>query len=885
MKKSLFLIAMLLLLICSFRSPAGELLITSPIEGAVINGAVNFTAEAKDLPALVSVAWRLNGRLISGNFFSTVGFTRPWHPAEVFDGPMSLQAVGSDIFGKVVAASKVVRFTADSGPGDMKLDEPVDISKTLSGVVPFKLTAIRPLTDEERQQRINDPKFDQSQINKTVEAIQIFIDGKFVKRQFGSPTCSLSIDTTRIANGNHEFLVTSYAWLTGVPPIAMMQFIFATDNGHAPMQLLPGWDTLILQAGESAQLTPRMRFTDGDEEKLKVVPVYAVANTEVATVDDAGKVVAVGKGETQITLTLPAKMLLPDADEKAEPFVAKVRVVVGLPQGLPHFSRNGRILQQYDPEKSVFVRSMFSLSPKYVLTTPGLAELVKDAGINTCESGFFMNPNDGSKIPTLEKYIEFWDPWFEKNLVTPAKTLDVGLIFSGDDWVRTANELKWTASTPWALDVAKHIWGKMRDSNTVTAIEMMDEASFLGNSPAPTDGHWAKQDPAIHDNALVNLINAIRSVPDYTPISWPVLGLAGPDSAHNWMGDPRYADYASQYWTTMDWRLAYPWGGSGIQMKNDLERVMIGRFPKMQWDKPQLMLVSGCGPYYTKLVEGDHYQAGKDGGPPSQNPASQYSDQPLYAALSGASGVRCYSTDFMWKPERTKAPLGTGGLQTGTSPFGAGSDRWHALSAAYNTLGKLEPYLLQTQMNAISLGDEFSVGARQSKDSRLLMAINWSQMPRTIKIDLSPYQLKGVKTIEIYRVLGGTSSVELIPVAKDYTVTFEAGEFIAWLFREPQKEKDSVPPEVKLLFPYEAIINGPVTLRATAKDDVKMKEVEFFANGKSLGIVEKAPYELQWTAETDLLGEWHGLKAVATDSSGNKSEARAMVQVVMKAEE
>jgi hypothetical protein len=453
------------------------------------------------------------------------------------------------------------------------------------------------------------------------------------------------------------------------------------------------------------------------------------------------------------------------------------------------------------------------------------------------------------------------------------------MILSGDDWVRTTNELKWTATTPWAPDVAKHIWTKLRDSETITSVEMMDEASFLGDGPAPTDGHWAKNDPAIHDKTLVNLIEAIRSVDNHTPISWPVLGLAGPDSAGKWMGDPRYADYASQYWTTMDWRAAYPWSTSGPQMKSDLERVMVGRFPKMQWDRPQLMLVSGCGPYYTKRVAGDHFQPGLDEGIPYAVPTTNISDQALYAAISGASGVRMYSVDFWWKTERSRAPLGAGGLQTGASPYGAGSDRWHAISAAYNILGKLEPYLLQPQTNAISLGTDFSTGARNSADSRLLMAINWSQEPRTVTVDLSPYQLPGVKKIMRHRVLGATSSVDMLSSANQDTITFQPGEFIAWLGKVPAKKGDSVSPAVRLAIPYEPTITGPMTIRAEAKDDKKLKQVEFFVNGKSIGIATKSPYEIKWDAATPFKGEWHGLKAVATDAVGNQSEARAMVKV------
>jgi len=879
MKHVLCCLVLPALLALTCWSRAAELAITDPAEGAVIKDAVTFTASVTGLPTVVAVEWVLNGRSVSGSLLTPPDYAWHWHPAQVFDGPMTLQARGLDAAGMVVASSKPLHFSASLGPGTMKLVAPADLRMPLSGVVPFTVTAIRPLTDAERKERKDDPNFDQSQMNKTVEALQFFVDGRLESRQFGTPTATVTVDTTRLPNGLHELQVSAYGWFKGVPPIGMLQTTFITNNGHTPMTLLSRWQTLCLQPGNTSNLSPRLAFTDGQSELLKSMPVYTSSQPAVATVDAQGRVTAIGKGMATITLALSAASPLQEGSKPAKPFNAEVQVIVGLPDGLPHFSRNGRILLKYDPHQSVFVRSMFTLSPRYVLDTPGLAALVKDAGVNTGESGFFQNPNDGSHVDNIDRYIAGWDPWFTDNITTSARKLDVGMILSGDDWVRTTNELKWTAATPWALDLAKHIWTKLRDSNTVTAVEMMDEASFLGDSPAPTDGHWAKADPAIHDDALVNLIKAIRSVDHYTPISWPVLGLAGPDTAGHWMGDARYADYASQYWTTMDWRPAYPWSVSGAQMRSDLERVMVARFPRMQWDKPQLMLVSGCGPYYTKRVAGDHFQPGLDEGTPGETPGALIADQPLFAALSGAAGARMYSVDFWWKPERANAPLGAGGLQTGASPFGAGSDRWHALSAAYNVLARLEPYLLQPQTNAVAVGPDFSVGARQGAESRLYMALNWSQQPRTVTVDLTPYQIASAKTIIRYHVLGASSHVAQMPNTAHDTVTFQPGEFVAWVITPPGKNIDTVPPAVRLVLPNEPTIAGPYTLRAEARDDRALKQVEFFVNAKSLGVVTKAPYTVNWDGATTLRGEWHGLKAVATDLAGNQSEARAMVRV------
>ncbi|MCL2701678.1 MAG: Ig-like domain-containing protein [Phycisphaerae bacterium] len=877
-----FLPVFLLLLGClSLTVSAGELLITAPKDGAAVKEGVTFTVEAKDLPELAMVEWRLNGRTIASNLRTPPTFAHAWHPAEVFDGPMTLQAIGRDKNGKEIAVSPAVRFAAAVGPGTMKLDAPTDLSKPLSGTVTFTATAVRPLLDAERKAREEDEKFDKSSMNKTVEALMFFVDGAQVAHFWASPTRSTEVDTTRLPNGEHELLVTSYAWFKGTPPIGMLQATFITDNGRAPMAVLPRWTTVSLKPEETADLAPlRLAHTDGHVAPLEAMATYKSADPAVATVDEKGKVTAVAKGMTTITMELPANKV-PQANPDGKPFTASVLVFVGLPNGTPHFTRDGKMLVEYDPKRSRFVRSYFMLNPRLVLETPDLAGLVKDAGVNTCESGFFHNPADGGGTDSLEKYIANWDAWFEKTLASPLRELEMGGIFSGDDWVRTRNELTWTANTPWSSDLAKHIWTKLRDSGVATAIEMMDEASFLGHGPA--NGWWTRPehaDAGIPADALTKLIDAIKSVENHTPISWPVLGLASPEHAAIWMGDPTFCDYTSQYWTTMGWRRAYPWNTSGPQMRFDLKRVMIDRFPLMQWDRPQLMLVSGCGTWYFKKAEGFKYQPGVDVPVIHTAAASEWqASQPYYAAISGGAGVRVYNSDFMWRRNRERAEVGSQGRhQTGASPFGDGSDRWHALSAAFNLIGTLEPYLLQPKMHAVALGPDFDVDARLGKASRLLMAINWSQRPRTTVVDVTPYVFPGAETVICYRGHGGDSSVELLPLpaGRQIKLTFQPGEFVALVLKGP------IPPAVRLVLPREMTITGPLELLAEASGVTgakEIKQVEFFVNGKSIGAAKEAPFKATWDGKTTLPGEWHGLKAVATDTAGLTSEARAMVRV------
>jgi len=872
---------------------AGELLIAAPKDGQAVKEGIAFTASAKELPDLAIVEWRLNGRTIS-TLRTGPDFSHPWHPAEVFPGPMTLQAVGRDKNGAEIAVSPVVRFTAAfnvvTAPfdaGTMTLDQPANLDKPLSGVVTFQVTANRPLTAEERKAREEDETVDKTQadwdVKGTVEMFQFFVDGALVARPRGAHTGAIEVDTARLPNGEHELMVGAFAKFTGTPPCGMLQVTFTTDNGRSPMAVLPRWTTLALQPDEAADLTPRLMFTNGDIATLEAVPTYTSADPAIATVDEKGVVKAVAKGLTTITLTVPADKI---AGAKGEPFTAEVLVYVGLPKGTPHFTRDGRMRLEYDPERSRFTRSYFSLVPRFIVETPGLAELVKDAGLNTCESGFFHNPADGNGIDSLEKYITHWETWFERNITQPMSELDgFGITFTGDDWVRSGREFTWTATTPWVHDLAKHIWTKMRDSGIVTSIEMMDEASFLG--AGPDKGWWTRPEHAeaakdIQPDALVKFIDAIMSVENHTPITWPVIGHANPEIAANWMGNPRHADYATHFWTKMGGQMAYPWYQSHPQMRADLKRVMVGRFTVIQSDRPQLMLLSSCGPFFKKLVEGDRYQPGLDELHVNSFPASEsQSTQPYYAALSGAAGVRTYALDFTWKRNRERNAIGTMRQQTGASPFGEGSDRWHAMSAAFNLIGTLEPYLLQPRANGVAIGPDFDTDARRGKDSNLLMAINWSQRPRTAIVDMSPYAIPGADTIICYRGHGSESSVTLLPLPADgqITMTFQPGEFVALVVKNPKAENHVVPPAVRLTLPREMTVTGPLELSAEANSPAGIKQVEFFVNGKSVGVSEEAPFKATWDGETTLKGQWHGLKAVATDAAGHTSESRAMVRV------
>lgn len=868
--------------LASVGARAGTLTITAPTEGAKLSARTDFEVKVDGLPNLAGLVWRLNGRDLGGPL-TVAPYRLAWFPEIATDGPYELQVVALGDNGRELAVSPPVHFTVSRGLLRSALVTAPDLSKPLAGIARVTIAVDMPMTQEEID-RWTKAKVDV----KPIEAVMCFVDGLQVAHFWGSGAkpphvVSFDLDTTQFANGPHELSVSAFGREDGAPRVALIQQQMVFANGHAPLRLQPRFRDVFLKPGGNLPLVVRLACTDGASDPIAGPLDYASDKPAVATVDAAGKIVAVAPGVATVTVTQalpPATDAKPDAKPRNRQ--ATVRVVVMQDLGLPHFTRDGRMVQRYEPGQSLFVRTYFNFQPRQLQDHPDLPGLTKDAGVNVLTTGFFSNPNDGNHINTIEAYSKAWDSMWADNARLDRH--DYPLLLTGDDLVRTRNELAWTATNPIAHDVVKYVFGRLAASKRVIGIEMMDEASFLGAGPGQLNPGILNGDPPIPADALGKLVDWIREVPGSPPLTWPVLGLSGPEGAGNWMGNPRYSDYATQYSTWMDWRQAYPWGGSLPQLKGNLDRVMSGRFPWMQPDRPVLMLTGTTGPYYRKLGPGSDFTPGQDkllgpGATPVQTTAAA-----MFGAIAGGAGERAYGADFFWKPEREHAkPDGNNELQSGAGPYDSGSDIWHAEAAAWRTLGRLEPWLLQDQANAIDLGPLFSTGARHCPQGDLLLALNWSEKPQTVTVDLSPYRHgRDAPAIELCRVGSGTYSVFTMPGAASDKVTFRPGETIIWLCRAaaPPQDPRPTPPAVSFTAPLpEATVTGQVTLRAEATSQSGLKQVEFFVNGKSLGTATKAPYVTTWDTATATAGTWYSLTAVATDRAGHSSEARTMVRV------
>jgi hypothetical protein len=348
------------------------------------------------------------------------------------------------------------------------------------------------------------------------------------------------------------------------------------------------------------------------------------------------------------------------------------------------------------------------------------------------------------------------------------------------------------------------------------------------------------------------------------------------------MGNRRFSDYATQYWDVADWRRCYPCGASLPQMKKWLDHVVFGRAPYLPPDRPQLLLVSICGPWYGEGGAGREFtdphdlRQFLDG---QNNTDVTVTAQVMYAAARGMAGVRCYSFDSpLWKAER-------GNGQTGSDPLATGTNRWAGLSAAFNLIGQLEPYVLGQPLESPDLGEDVAVGARQTDRGRLLIAVNFSEVPHRTKVDLTGYRYEGAPELPLvrYRLHGATLSTESLPPQESHTVDFRPGEAILWLLRARSAasgQADPSPPSVWLTQPLpNAIVQGEITIAASAADELGVARVDLLVDGQPVGKVTAPPYQLRLDTSTLTPHVWHSLTAVAYNAAGQRSEARQMFQV------
>lgn len=713
-----------------------------------LRGSVALDVHVED--QVKTVEYLLNDRVIAGPVAQP--FKVYWDTRTVWNGPGFLKAVGKDAEGRLVATSALVPLHVTNSDISVRVISPAPYS-SVSGKIAFSVEVFRT-----KKQPV------------PVDGVMFFVDGvKQTIAYSGGPTptfpATVEIDTTQFANGTHMLFAGVHATGPGNPPAAMAQIPVEFNNPRVASRLLAGWSDVFLTPGESATLRPVLLWTN-NEQTPAADAIFTSKDPDIARISPEGIITATHPGVTEIQIT-------------AGSMIASSRVIVNASRSFPHFAFDGQVLQTYDPVRSFFPRSLFYLEPKMLDEDPRLAAQAKSASINSLESGFFLARQDLRNPQSFPEFRHFWNAFWE-NVTSSARRHNMRLVVNGDNLARFPASLNENLTTPWASEAIRHVFTSLRDSKLVVAAEMIDESSGVwGDNPFPSDNRWMGKTPPIPDNAFHKLMGVVNSVSNRPPLSWPILWLSGEKAAANWMGDPRMSDYASNYWDTADWRVAYPWGLSLPQTREGLENVVRKRLPIMQRDRPAAQLISVAGPYYTKLGPGTEYKVGQDR---LQTPAIRPESIPaqvFYGIAMGQAGIRAYAYDAHWKGDRSRGAVGEANRQTGAEPFQQGAPRWMAMAAAFRLTERLSPYLFLPQTHAPDLGPSIVSGARSGPTGSMLLAVNFSDQQSSIRADLTPY-VSAEGRITRYRLHTSNLASQPLSSTPSDSLSLLPGEVVVW---------------------------------------------------------------------------------------------------------
>jgi hypothetical protein len=758
----------------SSTADSEELSMIAPAAHSSISGTITFQVHVKSLPNLHSIEYLLNGKPLynSGDPvkpITTAPYSLTWNTFNVWDGFMTVQAIGRDVKGKVIVTSPSVPLQIANGTTTLTLLSPAP-GQTVSGTVNWTLQTNYP--------------------NPAQKILNCFIDGRGAGFAFTpNQQYTFPIDTTQFQNGAHE--LSCALWVEGHKPnigLAMSQVQVQFNNGRSPMELRSNFRELDLAPGDTVNLAANLVYTNLDE--APVAATFTSQDSSVVNVDGSGLVTAMAPGVTTITVVSGSRSM-------------NVRVIVNSSHIFPHFGRGGQILTSYQPGTSIFLSTMFSMDGATLVQQPNLGPQVRAAALNAITTGFYYNPADYT--PTLND----WTTWKNGFAVQAAYTqaaihkYDLGVFLSGEGFARGDPDLYDSIANPQSLAKIQYAFTWAKNTGRVIGVDMVDETNFFwGDTPSPSDGRWLGSTSPwtsakwgftwrpIPDNGFTTLMNIINGVSGRAPISWPVLGPSNVQTVKNWQGNPAFADFATMYWTFAHGQTMYeyPWAFSTNQVLSNIDATLLDRLPVLQRNKPLLSELSSAGPYYMKQVAGSQYTPGQDQLlQPGVSPET-LSAEILYSAATGFAGVRIYGFDSS-APKYSRQAGAIGSVQqTFCDPFQVGIARWQAMSAALNLIKTLEPYLLQPQANAIDLGPTVYTAAKDGPNGRLLIAINSLETSQTGSVNLSPYLYPNTSSMVRYRLHAAMQMNETLPAKTGDMLTLAPGEVVVWLIRSPNRQ-------------------------------------------------------------------------------------------------
>lgn len=576
----------------------------------------------------------------------------------------------------------------------------------------------------------------------------------------------------------------------------VLEFAPIFNNGRTPMQVIPKWRDVYLLPGESVTVPCELLHTDGYRSLLTAADGLRIrAEGRVYVGNELmrdGRLIATSNGVDEITAAatpgldtftlFTAELQQYALDFRPRVLPAEIKVNVIPARVFPHFGKGAnRFLDTYTPGESFIVANLFGIGLNdFAEDEPGLVAELEAAGFNAINSGIYANGRTMG-VADLAAYQAAYDAKYADLWAFLARNPGLFVLASGDDVARDRNDFNWVVKTAFGLDTVGYAFQKAAESGQVLLIDMVDEANMtLGASPTP-DEPWLDPDgnPTIPEDSLLNIVAAARQGAalgaNEIAISWPILGLSHPWTAHAYFNDPAIGDYASLFWTIYTkahWLYDTPedlyYGISRGHRTWMVKRAM-----------PRLGQVSGMAEFYAKLSAGNVFDPTRDlpyhitriGNDPLTAPLQLW-----YTLAEGCAGVRLYTFDGPGTGRGDTDLPRLGEAQTGISPT-VRPDMWESYSLALNLAHELEDLVLTPQAHAPYLHPKLATGRKSSDAGEMLIICNFSvsDIQAPIPADVGA----GLAGGTLVRIIGTEKTTTAVAGAPG-TVTIPAME--TWIF-------------------------------------------------------------------------------------------------------
>ena len=599
------------------------------------------------------------------------------------------------------------------------------------------------------------------------------------------------VDTFAYPNGIHSITIKEYDSNYDNPNLFYQQkkYIMNFDNGHSPMALVSKQQEYVISVGETIDVSNDMvlEFTDGvNSQSVPVSLTYKRGDSQSVSISKS-EITGTRRGVVELQAFFQNR------------FYATIRIRVGV-DGFPHFGIGGEIRHDYEKDKSIIPRSLFS-SYDIFKDNVYVAEY-KNAGFNAYETGIFSNPWHwraaiGSNDLILASYNKEQDKVID-NIIQNSKNSGLHVIATGDEFARYGQYV-WAYSydyLPWAVPSFMHAFQKMHDSKRFIAVEMVDETVMMGSNAPNLDyariiskgveSPWENniRNDKFNYKYLKNPIEPSvveklhKSVSNFSvPMGWPLFSLVGGDRAYNWgpFGEDlkpypdwnKASDYHSWQLTLSSGWIHHPTTGDLLSYLKYLNFGVLDRqLSGVDPNYPLMVDWSADANNYIKNTSGINQVQGIDESVSDMAPIYDPSMIELeisHLIARGASGLRGYHwSNDDHKTKALNTPIGSIVSDTGVDPFFANVRGWKSASIINNLIAEFEPHLLQPYASIVNpKSSQIVAGARQGDVGSIYWTVSFEDNPVSVTLDLSQYSNEN-GSVELVSLWQGQVTREII---------------------------------------------------------------------------------------------------------------------------